>query len=806
MKSRPLTISTVSAFAALFCSPIPASAQSILKTAGNYTVLASQAVTVAGTGFTITNGNVGLFPAATSNITGFPPGMVSGTTLMGTAAGVIITGGATQQAQADLQVAATGLAAMPLTANYSNVDMANLGPLPPGVYKWNAAASLTGALVLDAQGHNNASWVFQFGTGLTTAVNSSVTLINPGSNGGADDGIFWNAATGAIVIGDNNTILGNYIAYTSVSFTGSTQLLGNGGARFMALNGAVTFAGPGTTNALGVPGGGDWTGGLTLNGSSVVAAVAPVITSPAKAPGTVGSAFVTYLITAAGLPTSYTATGLPPGLTLNSVTGAIDGTPTAAGVSIVSLGATNSFGTGTATLSITVAAAGAAPIITSPPTAPGTVGSAFVTYPITATGLPTSYTATGLPPGLTLNGLTGAINGTPTASGVSTVALGATNGFGTGSATLSITVAAAGVVPIFTSPPTAPGTVGTVFVTYPIEATGLPTSYTATGLPPGLTLNPVTGAIDGTPTEAGTYFVSITATNSSGTSTTTVTMVIGGGAVISNPPSARLINISTRAQVGTGGNIMIPGFVIGGSGTETLLIRADGPGLAQFGVTGVLAQPRLSVSDSTGRLIASNTGWGTNSNPAQIVSNAASVGAFPLISGSADCSLIVSLRAGAYTVQVSGVNNTTGVALAEVYEVSSTGTRLINISTRAQVGTGSNIIIPGFVIAGSGAEQLLVRADGPGLTQFGVPGALAQPSLRVSDSAGKMVASNTGWGTISNPGQITSIGATVGAFALVQGSHDSAQIVNLSAGAYTMQVSGVNDSTGVALAEVYEVP
>jgi hypothetical protein len=133
MKFRPLTFSISAACGAFLCSFTPLSAQSILKTAGNYSVLASQGVTVAGTGFTIKNGNVGLFPAATSNITGFPPGTVTGTTLLGTAAAIINTGGANQQAEADLQVAATGLAAMPLTANYSNVDMANLGALPPGV-------------------------------------------------------------------------------------------------------------------------------------------------------------------------------------------------------------------------------------------------------------------------------------------------------------------------------------------------------------------------------------------------------------------------------------------------------------------------------------------------------------------------------------------------------------------------------------------------------------------------------------------------------------------------------------------------
>jgi hypothetical protein len=182
------------------------------------------------------------------------------------------------------------------------------------------------------------------------------------------------------------------------------------------------------------------------------------------------------------------------------------------------------------------------------------------------------------------------------------------------------------------------------------------------------------------------------------------------------------------------------------------------------------------------------------------------VGAFAFTAGSADCALITSLPAGAYTVQVSGVNHTTGVALAEVYEVASSGTRLINISTRAQVGTGANIIIPGFVVSGSGTEDLLVRADGPALSQFGVGGVLANPSLSVFDNSGASIASNTGWGTSSDPALIASTGAAVGAFAFTSGSADSAQIVNLTAGAYTMQISGANSTTGVALAEVYEAP
>jgi len=269
-------------------------------------------------------------------------------------------------------------------------------------------------------------------------------------------------------------------------------------------------------------------------------------------------------------------------------------------------------------------------------------------------------------------------------------------------------------------------------------------------------------------------------------------------------PSARLVNISTRAQVGTGGNILIPGFVIGGSGTETLLIRADGPSLTAFGVTGALAQPSLSLFSSTGSVIASNTGWGTNVNPDFIASTASDVGAFPFTAGSADCALIASLPGGAYTVQISGVNNTTGVALAEVYEVSSSGTSLTNISTRAQVGTGGNILIPGFVISGAGTEQLLVRGDGPSLAQFGVLGVLAEPSLSVFNSSSTAIASNTGWETSADPSLIANSAASVGAFQFVSGSADSAQIVNLAAGAYTIQISGVNNTTGVALAEIYE--
>jgi len=122
------------------------------------------------------------------------------------------------------------------------------------------------------------------------------------------------------------------------------------------------------------------------------------------------------------------------------------------------------------------------------------------------------------------------------------------------------------------------------------------------------------------------------------------------------------------------------------------------------------------------------------------------------------------------------------------------------------VGTGASILIPGLYISGSGAETLLIRADGPALTAYGVSGILAQPTLGVFDASGTLVASNTRWGTGADPAQVAAVSSQVGAFAFAAGSADSALIVTLPAGAYTMQVSGVGGATGVALAEIYVVP
>jgi hypothetical protein len=158
------------------------------------------------------------------------------------------------------------------------------------------------------------------------------------------------------------------------------------------------------------------------------------------------------------------------------------------------------------------------------------------------------------------------------------------------------------------------------------------------------------------------------------------------------------------------------------------------------------------------------------------------------------------------------------VVLVEVYDAD-TGTpaaRFINLSARSQAGTGSQTLIAGFAVTGTGSETVLIRADGPGLTQFSVSGVLAAPQLTLYDSNSKAIATNVGWSTAptlgGSPVQSTIAGATtatftqVGAFLLTANSGDCAIVATLPPGSYTAQVTGANSSTGVALVEIYEVP
>ncbi|MGD0090295.1 MAG: putative Ig domain-containing protein, partial [Planctomycetota bacterium] len=265
---------------------------------------------------------------------------------------------------------------------------------------------------------------------------------------------------------------------------------------------------------------------------------APVITSATTATGTTGVAF-TYSITASNSPTSYNAAGLPAGLSVNMSTGAITGTPTAAGNSSVAISATNAGGTGTATLALTIVVP--PPVITSATTASGTIGVAF-SFQITASNSPASYTATGLPGGLSVDQAKGIISGTPTAALATDVAISAANAGGTGSGTLHLTIT--GQAAALTSQLTATGTVGQAF-TYTITASGAtPMTFSAQPLPNGLNLSGAT--LSGTPTAAGQTSVTIGASNSSGSDNKTLQLTI-------NPAGAPTITsaLTATGQAGT---------------------------------------------------------------------------------------------------------------------------------------------------------------------------------------------------------------------------------------------------------------
>jgi hypothetical protein len=254
-------------------------------------------------------------------------------------------------------------------------------------------------------------------------------------------------------------------------------------------------------------------------------------------------------------------------------------------------------------------------------------------------------------------------------------------------------------------------------------------------------------------------------------------------------------NISTRMDVGTGNNVMIAGFIVSGSQSKTIIVRALGPTLSSYGVANALNDPMLELHDSTGATIATNDDWQTGSQASQISSS----GYAP--TNSNEPALIATLPAGAYTAIVRGYNNSTGVALVEVYELDTLPTRLSNISTRGQVGTDQNVLIGGLIINGSTSKKLIVRAMGPSLASppFSLAGTLSNPTLELHDSSGNLLASNDDWGSGTQAAAISASGYQP------SNASESAIIATLPQGNYTAIVRGVNNGTGIALVEAYDL-
>lgn len=266
----------------------------------------------------------------------------------------------------------------------------------------------------------------------------------------------------------------------------------------------------------------------------VAPAAPPVFSGSGVAAGTVGVLFGSIYLSADGSPTGYAASNLPPGLTLDTTTGQIFGTPTAAGRFAVNVSATNAAGTTTATLSVDIAPGPGTPVIGGYATASAVVNAAFSHY-LSASPAASVFGAENLPPGLTLNPTTGRISGTPTTSGTYAVSLTAANDAGAGTAILTLHVAATPPAPVFTGKGVVAGRVGTAF-SHSLSASNSPTAYAADPMPAGLTLNAATGQISGTPTVAGTFAVAVSATNAGGTASATWTLVVAAANAVPPPP------------------------------------------------------------------------------------------------------------------------------------------------------------------------------------------------------------------------------------------------------------------------------
>jgi len=264
--------------------------------------------------------------------------------------------------------------------------------------------------------------------------------------------------------------------------------------------------------------------------------------------------------------------------------------------------------------------------------------------------------------------------------------------------------------------------------------------------------------------------------------------------------AARLFSLSARGMAGSGDQTFIAGFATSGSGPKQLLLRGIGPGLTPFGVSGVVTDPSLTTYNSAGIMLQQNNDWG---GTAALTNAFAQVWAFPLSPNSKDAALLATLPPAAYTAHLTAQSGT-GVALLEAYDadIGTPTARLASLSVRNQVGTGDNILIAGFAITGNISRTVLIRGIGPTLARYGVSGLLANPQLQVFQG-NTLLAQNDDWGSDTT---LAAVATQVNAFALDANSKDAALLLTLPPGAYTAQISGVGNTTGVALVEIYEVP
>ena len=472
------------------------------------------------------------------------------------------------------------------------------------------------------------------------------------------------------------------------------------------------------------------------------------------------------------------------------------------------LTATNSFGTGMKTLTLTVRPfPSSGPVIASGTSVTARTGQPFSFEVFTTRGDATArLSATGLPPGLSADPATGVISGTPTRDGSFGVTLTVRDGALRTTSTLELTFTSDPAIPVITNRREVALTAGQFF-TYTITAPSSNHSGTIFSLignlPVGLGFDAETGTIStisstfNAPYQNGGALLGNVQTgshNSSGSGTNPLSFF---QAV---PATAK--NISTRLAVGTNDNVLIGGFIVTGNASKKVIVRAIGPSLTQYHVPNALQDPTLELHDHTGAVIASNDNWMNASNKQEIINS----GHAP--SNDLESAILTTLAPGNYTAIIRGKNGTTGNALVEVYDIGtasldvSSNAQLGNISTRGLVQTGDNVMIGGFIVQGLKGDMpatVIVRAIGPelGAPPYNVPNALQDPTLELHDHTGAVIKSNDNW--MNDPGA-----AQIQTNHLAPGDpRESATIVTLQPGNYTVIVRGKNNTTGIALVEGY---
>ena len=300
------------------------------------------------------------------------------------------------------------------------------------------------------------------------------------------------------------------------------------------------------------------------------------------------------------------------------------------------------------------------------------------------------------------------------------------------------------------------------------------------------------------------YYVARVAGEGDAVDSRAAVLAVGAG-------GSRLINLSTRGVLAMGESLT-PGFVLRGTGGKSLVIRGIGPQLGVFGVAGSLNDTRLVLRPlGLDQILATNNDWGDDAQADGLREQSARLGAFPLNEGSADAAVLATIQANpsgnGYTVQIEATDSAAGgAALAEVYDTDGVEApaQLVNLSVRGFSGAEGDALVPGFVIGGTGAKRVLIRAIGPSLAAFGVPGTMVDPRLEVIP-LGKdiVIAENDDWAGASD---LQDAFSTAGAFALSDSSSaDAAIMLTLPPGGYTVRVSGAQEGTGVVLVEVYDL-